>query len=151
MTKINRLNIRVYGLLINERNQVLLSHEKIGDFAFTKFPGGGLELGEGIKDCLIREFKEEVNIDVKVNTHFYTTDFFQQSAFKETDQLISIYYYVSALSTTEHIRLDAFEIENDGRMELQQFEWKLISELSERDVTFPIDKLVVKMLNKSSS
>lgn len=151
MTKINRLNIRVYGLLINERNEVLLSHEKIGDFAFTKFPGGGLELGEGIKDCLIREFKEEVNIDVEVNTHFYTTDFFQQSAFRETDQLISIYYAVSALSNTEHIRLDAFEIENDGRMELQQFEWKLISELSESDVTFPIDKLVVKMLNKSSS
>lgn len=150
MSNINRFNIRVYGLLINQHNEVLLSHEKIGDFAFTKFPGGGLEFGEGIKDCLVREFKEELAIDIDVQSHFYTTDFFQQSAFRATDQLISIYYKVASLSNTNLIRLDGFEIENDGRIEWQQFEWKPIEKLQEADVTFPIDKLVVKMLVDSS-
>lgn len=144
--KVNRLNIRVYGLLVNERHEVLLSKEKIGDIHFTKFPGGGLELGEGIKDCLIREFAEEVSIPVEVQSHFYTTDFFLQSAFRETDQLISIYYKVTTTHAPDSIRLDEFDILNDGRTEQQQFIWIPLEQLEEEMVTFPIDKVVVKML-----
>jgi 8-oxo-dGTP diphosphatase len=146
MKSINRLNIRVYGLLVNERNEILLSKEKIGSFAFTKFPGGGLELGEGIADCLIREFKEEVDLDITIDSHFYTTEFFQQSAFKETDQLISIYYKVRSSSNIDLIRLDEFDIENNGRIEQQQFVWMPLSELTADMLTFPIDKVVAGLL-----
>ena len=93
--EINRFTIRVYGLLINEQNQVLLVHERMPEIEFTKFPGGGLEFGEGTADCLIREFKEETGLDVQVKRHLYTTDFFQQSAFRKTDQLIAIYYLLN--------------------------------------------------------
>lgn len=149
--KVNRLNIRVYGLLVNEHREVLVSKEKIGDIHFTKFPGGGLELGEGIKECLIREFEEEVSIPIEVGAHFYTTDFFLQSAFRETDQLISIYYKVRTSNPLESIRLDEFDIMNDGRIEQQQFVWVPISELVEEMVTFPIDKLVVRMLREENA
>jgi hypothetical protein len=37
-----QFNIRVYGLLINDEQQNLLSDEYRSGFAFTKFPGGGL-------------------------------------------------------------------------------------------------------------
>src|SRR5690554_7703301 len=87
-------NIRVYGILINEDNEVLLSDERRLGQKFTKFPGGGLELGEGIKDCLIREFKEELEIAIDVGTLFYLTDFYQKSAFGKNDQIISVYYFV---------------------------------------------------------
>jgi ADP-ribose pyrophosphatase YjhB (NUDIX family) len=147
--KINRLNIRVYGLLFNSDGDILLSRERIGSFSFTKFPGGGMEFGEGTRECLIREFKEEVNIDIEVWEHFYTTDFFQQSAFRETDQLISIYYKVISPSGTDAIRLDEFTIENDGRMEQQQFVWVPLQELTSNHVTFPIDKVVVEKLQRS--
>ena len=40
-------NIRVYGILINDKKQVLVSDEFIRGGYYTKFPGGGLELGEG--------------------------------------------------------------------------------------------------------
>lgn len=149
-TKINRLNIRVYGLLMNEHREVLLSKEKIGDIHFTKFPGGGLELGEGIKECLIREFSEEVSISVEVESHFYTTDFFLQSAFRETDQLISVYYKVTTSNPIESIRLDEFDIMNDGRLEQQQFIWVPLEQLEEEMVTFPIDKVVVTMLKEEN-
>src|SRR5207344_3401209 len=89
-------NIRVYGLLINEQRQVLVSDEYIRGDYFTKFPGGGLELGEGTRDCLKREFKEETGLDVIVGDHIYTTDYFQQSAFNPNDQIVSIYYFVKA-------------------------------------------------------
>ena len=52
----NRFNIRVYGLLINEQKQVLVSDELIRGSYITKFPGGGLEFGEGTRNCLQREF-----------------------------------------------------------------------------------------------
>src|SRR3954464_7687123 len=93
---INRFTIRVYGILKDENNRILLSDEFIRGDYFTKFPGGGMEFGEGTRDCLKREFKEETGLDVEVGEHIYTTDYFQISAFNPRDQIISIYYYVQA-------------------------------------------------------
>src|SRR3982750_4232419 len=90
-------NIRVYGILVNDKNQVLVSDEYIRGNYYTKFPGGGLEFGEGTRDCLAREFMEEMNLKVEVGEHLYTTDFFQMSAFNPKFQIVSIYYYVTAL------------------------------------------------------
>ncbi|MGK2861855.1 MAG: NUDIX domain-containing protein, partial [Chitinophagaceae bacterium] len=89
--------LRVYGILINEKKQVLVSDEYIRGHYYTKFPGGGLEFGEGTRDCLAREFKEEMDLAVEVTGHLYTTDFFQMSAFNPEQQIISIYYLVKAL------------------------------------------------------
>ncbi|MBL7727959.1 MAG: NUDIX domain-containing protein, partial [Dinghuibacter sp.] len=91
------LNLRVYGILITEQKQVLVSDELIRGEQYTKFPGGGLEPGEGTRDCLKREFLEEMNLQVEVGSHIYTTDFFQPSAFHNNHQIISIYYYVQPL------------------------------------------------------
>ena len=84
-------NIRVYGILITEENKVLVSDEFIRGNYLTKLPGGGLEFGEGTRDCLVREFKEETGLDVTIGDHIYTTDFYQPSAFRVGDQILSIY------------------------------------------------------------
>jgi len=60
------ITLRVYGILINENKQVLVSDEFIRGHYYTKFPGGGLEFGEGTRDCLKREFKEEMDLSVAV-------------------------------------------------------------------------------------
>ncbi len=91
------ITLRVYGILINENKQVLVSDEYIRGNYYTKFPGGGLEFGEGTRDCLKREFKEEMNLEVEIGEHLYTTDFYQAVAFSPDQQIISIYYYVKAL------------------------------------------------------
>ncbi len=139
---LSRFTIRVYGIL-EHRNQLLLVEEKINNFQFTKFPGGGLELGEGIKDCLIREFKEETGLDIEAGDHLYTTDFFQQSAFRQTDQLVAVYYKVKVIGDV-HIRLDEHEISVNGRSEWLRFFWMPKDELNEKHLTFPIDKHVWK-------
>src|SRR3954447_10752767 len=90
-------SIRVYGILRDSKNRVLVSDEYIRGNYYTKFPGGGLELGEGTRDCLKREFKEEMNLEVEVGEHIYTTDYYQVSAFNPAHQIISIYYFVKAL------------------------------------------------------
>ena len=91
-----KFTIRVYGILKDSNDRILLSDEFIRGDYFTKFPGGGMELGEGTRDCLKREFKEETGLNVKIGDHIYTTDYFQVSAFNKKDQIISIYYHVIA-------------------------------------------------------
>ena len=90
-----RFNVRVYGILVQE-GKLFVSDEYIKGYEITKLPGGGLEFGEGTADCLIREFKEEADITVKVKRHFYTTDFYVKSAFNDS-QVISVYYRVKNL------------------------------------------------------
>lgn len=138
-------NVRVYGLLINELNQVLVSDEQEYGMQFTKFPGGGLEYGEGLIDGLKREFVEECNVEIEVFSHFYTTDFFVKSAFNDT-QVISVYYKVKNLSPLNMMfKSVQFDFDGEGNV-LQSFRWINLAELREDDMTFPIDKHVVKLL-----
>ena len=148
-------NIRVYGILINEKNQVLVSDEYIRGNYYTKFPGGGLEFGEGTRDCLVREFKEEMDLNVEVCEHLYTTDFFQMSAFNPDHQIISIYYLAKALEEIKvPLRDKLFDFDerqlavyNDtGETETFRFiDW---IGFSEESVTLPIDKVVAKMVKE---
>lgn len=137
-------NVRVYGLLINDKHQILLSYEMIRGNFYTKFPGGGLEFGEGTIDGLKREFREEMNINIEVKDHFYTTNFYQQSAFNPNDQIISIYYYVGCEEPFDLNTINSKE----GRTE--NFRFINLAELSEEKVSFPIDKVVARLLSEKA-
>jgi 8-oxo-dGTP diphosphatase len=149
-------NIRVYGILINNKNQVLVSDEFIRGKYYTKFCGGGLELGEGTIDCLKREFIEEMGLKIEVTGHLYTTDFYQQSAFNPAHQILSIYYYVKALEeinarlNTEPFQFDEAEMKRyheNGETETFRFiDW---DDFSADSVTLPIDKIVADLVKKT--
>jgi len=147
------LTVRVYGILINEQRQVLVSDEHIRGNFYTKFPGGGLETGEGTRDCLAREFMEEMKLRVEVGDHIYTTDYFQESAFRPGDQIIAIYYFAKALEPiTVPLRDKPFDFdmqqdavyERTGETETFRFvNWE---DFSADAVTLPIDKIVADMV-----
>jgi 8-oxo-dGTP diphosphatase len=138
-------NVRVYGLLINADNQILISDEQEYGMCFTKFPGGGLEFGEGLIEGLKREFVEECNAEVEITDHFYTTDFFVKSAFNDS-QIVSIYYRVKNTSPLNlNIKTAAFDFDGEGEV-LQAFRWVNVNELQPDDFAFPIDKHVVNLL-----
>jgi ADP-ribose pyrophosphatase YjhB (NUDIX family) len=104
-----------------------------------KFPGGGLEYGEGLIEGLQREIMEEMNQNLKEIEHFHTTDFFQQSQFDSKDQIIAIYYKAKLTS----------KINNKLKVPIKDFpvfEWKKIIDFSEKDLHFPIDKYVFNLL-----
>jgi len=140
-----QFNVRVYGLLINNRDEVLISDEQEYGMRFTKFPGGGLEYGEGLTDGLKREFVEECNAEVEVLSHFYTTDFFVKSAFNDS-QIISVYYRVKNITELKlSIKTKVFDFDGEGDM-LQAFRWVKLAALKAEDFTFPIDQYVAKLL-----
>lgn len=140
----NSFTIRVYGLLLKDETQVLLTKERIGNFCFTKFPGGGLEFGEGTIECLQREWLEEFNVRIEVYEHFYTTDFCQLSAFDTSKQVLSIYYLVtcSDISSLDEMQHHASELQ-DGDVRPK---WYDLKHLHEDILTFPIDKKVAQLL-----
>lgn len=136
-------NVRVYGLLINGEQQVLISDEQSGGKIFSKFPGGGLELGEGLIDALKREFMEECNAEIEVLEHFYTTDFYEKSSFNDS-QILSIYYFVKTVHPLQlNFKSKVFDFDEDS---LQSFRWIDLDRLKIEDVTFKTDQTVVELL-----
>lgn len=138
-----RYNLRVYAIIINQRNEILLSSEHRHGQSFTKFPGGGIHWGEGTADALNRELVEELGCDFNVGEIFYVNDFFQVSAFNNEDQLISFYYH--ALPSDEN-NLAKLHLKKGANGDGEMFHWKSLNELKEADLTFPIDKIVAKRL-----
>jgi 8-oxo-dGTP diphosphatase len=149
-------NIRVYGILLNNNKEVLVSDEFIRGKQYTKFPGGGLEFGEGTRDCLRREFMEEMKLEVRVTDHLYTTDFFQMSAFNPEQQIISIYYFVEALQEIRvPLRTKLFDFD-DAQMEMyhktgetETFRFIPLDYFSAESVSLPIDKVVADLLKSN--
>lgn len=141
-------NVRVYGILFDENKNVLVSDELIHGKYITKFPGGGLEFGEGTIDAIKREMMEETNTQAEVLEHFYTTDFFQVSAFNPHSQVLSIYYLLKAISPLavpiKQKPFDFYKIK-EGAISFRKIP---ISEISEEHFTFPIDKKVALLLRE---
>ena len=141
-------NVRVYGLLINKSAEVLVSDEEEHGFQFTKFPGGGLEFGEGLIDGLKREFVEECDTEVDVLGHFYTTDFFEKSHFNES-QVLSIYYLVREKSPLNlSFKTKIFDFDEDQKVK-QSFRWININKLMIDEFTFRTDKTVASLLKET--
>lgn len=150
------INVRVYGILMREDRKVLVSDEYIRGQFITKFPGGGLEFGEGTRDCLKREFMEEMNLRVEIGRHLYTTDFYQRSAFNAEHQILSIYYEAHALEEIQvPIREQPFDFD-ERQMEVyhqtgETETFRLIDwdHFSPENLTLPIDKIVAGLLKEA--
>ena len=150
-----QFNIRVYGFLLNEQREVLVTDEWIRGMRISKLPGGGLEFGEGTRDCLAREFAEEMNLRVEVGEHLYTTDFYQQSAYNPGHQIISIYYRAQALEPIR-VRLNTKPFDFDesqlaryaAEQQCESFRFIPWDEFSEESLTLPIDKVAARVFRQ---
>lgn len=131
----SHFNVRVYGIWLHD-GSVLVNEELIRGRRVIKFPGGGLELGEGITDGLMREWREELNLDIQILQHYYTTDFFQRSAFDDS-QVISIYYLVQGGDPLAAITNNEVN---------ERTYWMPLSHITADTFTLPIDKIVGSML-----
>lgn len=140
---VDKFNIRVYGIWINDK-KILLSNEDINGFKMTKLPGGGLEFGEGLRDGLQREFKEELGVDIHIERLVHTTDVFIRSAFRQNEQVIASHYLVSsdALITSYTTQQST----NLGGVNNHRFQWVDWNKDVLEQLTFEMDKLAVEKL-----
>lgn len=139
-------NVRVYGILRTENDDVLITDERTQSVSFTKFPGGGLEYGEGLIDALKREFIEECNLKVDIVRHIYTTDFYEKSSFNNS-QIISVYYEVKALEDLNiDLKNSPFEFDNNIIADkLEVFRLINLKDFTVDELTFKTDKKALEI------
>jgi len=138
---IDRFNVRVYGLLA-QSGSILLSNELIAGSAYLKFPGGGLEYGEGPEEAVVREFMEEAGLRVKVIRPVHITGNFVQSAFRTNDQVLGVYYEVEAIDVADFptIAPAIDEVMRTG----QQLYWVPLNEIGPDNLSFEIDRAALE-------
>lgn len=145
MDRLKQFTVRVYGILV-DKGRILLSHEHYHGKRFTKFPGGGLELGESVIDCLKREFMEEMKVEIIPSYLFHVTESVQVSSFYPEDQVIALYYIVQC-DEVEKIKVSNIKTEIPDRSEV--FQWVDLSGFSKDLLTFESEKEAVsKLLDK---
>lgn len=140
---IDKFNIRIYGLLVKD-DKILVSRERIDQFDMLKFPGGGLEFGEGLVEGLKREFKEELDLDLMVYDLIHITEGFIQSTFRSNEQVIAIYYLVDTVKAIKSMTIS--QSTGIGSMNHLEFEWRAIKEDLLQHLSFESDKIAFKKL-----
>ena len=134
---IDKLNIRVYATAVKD-GKVLVLHEEYAGEQLMKLPGGGLEFGEGVLDCLYREFEEKINIKIKILGHLYTQEDFVVSRFRENEQLLTIYYLVEIIDENDFLIMDPC---------IEKTEWIPIH-TDENPFILPVDKIAFENLKE---
>ncbi|SFN28094.1 ADP-ribose pyrophosphatase YjhB, NUDIX family [Paenimyroides ummariense] len=132
-------NIRVYALCI-VNNELLTLKEPFAGNMVVKLPGGGLEFGEGTADCLKREFKEELNLELTVGDAFYIQEDFVPSLAKDGKQLLTLYFFVTIID------LHNLEIIDKN---IQEVNW--IPLTANNPFTLPVDQIVFNKLQSKLS
>lgn len=134
---IDKLNIRVYATAIKDE-KVLVLHEEYAGEQLMKLPGGGLEFGEGVLDCLHREFEEELNVKINILGHLYTQEDFVVSRFRDNEQLLTVYYLVEIIDENDFLIMDPC---------IEKTEWIPIN-TDENPFILPVDKIAFEKLKE---
>ncbi|AKG22807.1 8-oxo-dGTP diphosphatase MutT [Calothrix sp. 336/3] len=69
---------KIIGVAViwNDQSQILIDRRRPGGVmgGLWEFPGGKLEPGETMSDCIQREIREELGIEIAVGEHLITID-----------------------------------------------------------------------------
>ena len=65
-----KIKVRPTAILIEE-GQILLLEQRVSDRRSWSLPGGTLEVGESIAECLVREMREETGLTVSIDRLLY--------------------------------------------------------------------------------
>mgnify|MGYP001051723817 CR=1 FL=1 len=146
---VNRFNVRAYALIV-EGDRVLTVREALPGGPATKFPGGGVEFGEGPEDAVLRELREElgeVRGAAEITGHAYTTGFYVRSIFRPSDQILSLYYYVRLKRPLDVPTAPEAPVGVAGGEAGLKWRWARLGELG--DLAFPIDRHVAEHVLKA--
>lgn len=134
---IDKINVRIYAAAVRDEKVLTLYEEYAGE-KLVKLPGGGLEFGEGILECLHREFEEELNAKIKIVEHLYTQENFQISKFRANEQLLTIYYIVEIVNMDDFLIMDSC---------IERAEWYPIN-YEINPFKLPIDRIAFEKLQE---
>ena len=102
LNKIQKIGVSAF--IIKENKLLIVKRSKTETFLaeFYEIPGGKIEFGESPAEALIREVKEETNLDIKVIKPYSTFSYISSNGEKHT---IDIQYIVEAIGNLENVNL----------------------------------------------
>lgn len=123
--------IEVVAAIIKHDNKIFTTRRGYGEFEnMWEFPGGKIEAGETREEALIREIKEELELNIEINSYLTTID-----------------YDYSNFHLTMHCFICSIK---SGKLQLNAHnyaKWMIMEELNELNWV-PADILVVDKLKK---
>lgn len=134
--KARKFTARCYALIVSDRNRLLVMKERWRGVDLNKLPGGGLELGEGLVDCLNRELEEEFSAFEPCSwLHLHTPTHYFTSQFRPDEQLLLHYFKAKETVSEQCWVLNPEESEN-----LLGIEWLSLSEENREWFTLESDR-----------
>ncbi|MCT9853170.1 (deoxy)nucleoside triphosphate pyrophosphohydrolase [Priestia megaterium] len=126
---------KVTAAIIKDKNRILIAkrHSKDPLGGKWEFPGGKVEPGETPEECLVREIREELRVEVKIGS------FYDNSVYSSQDHDIHLLFYWA-----EVINGEMTPVVHDD------LKWTTIKQLANFDFA-PADIPIVKRLMKENT
>lgn len=139
MVDLKQMIVRVYGFLLNDDGEILVSDEFHYGMRMRKLPGGGLQLGEGAVQTLRRELMEEMEVDLNPSRLVHTTASFIRSVFNPAHQVMGVYYHVPVRDSSLVARFKPEQAVASSNGDVF-FSWNRVDELDPMGFTFTMDQ-----------
>ena len=118
-TEQGRFNYRVCGMIINN-GKILAMHDQRSPYYYL--PGGRVQLGETVKEAVLREIREELEIDAKiVRPLWFNQGFFTEDVSGEQFHEICVYFLMD-ISHSDLLSKGEKFVLNEGNQR-HAFEW----------------------------
>jgi 8-oxo-dGTP diphosphatase len=101
MKKDKKIVIRVRGIIIDEGKLLTVKHPHSKNF--LALPGGHLEWGEDVKECLQREIVEELGINPKIGKLLYLYNFINE------DNIQSLEFFFEIINSQDYLNIENIE------------------------------------------
>ena len=125
------LRVRVCGILIEDKKILLVRHQGIaGKYNLWSPPGGGLTYGEKIKDCLVREFREETGLEINPKRFYFLQEFLNEPL-----HALELFFEVEVLGGELKTGSDP-ELGSDAQL-IQEVAFKTLAEIQQDKEAIP--------------
>ena len=121
----NKFNYRVCAIIIND-NKILALKDEVSPYYYL--PGGRVKIGETAEEALLREIKEELEVDAKIVRPLWLNQaFFNEDVTKINYHELCIYFLVDVKNTKLPTLGDKFTLREN--VHTHEFEWLEFSRL----------------------
>jgi ADP-ribose pyrophosphatase YjhB (NUDIX family) len=106
--------IRCRAIILHEGKLLVVRHSH--DISFAALPGGHLEWGEDVKECLEREIIEELGVKPKIGRLMYINTFF-----KDKNSAQPVEFFFEVLNGSDY--LDVGDLKRTHAYEISEIIW----------------------------
>ena len=107
-----KFTIRCRGIILHDGKLLLVRHQKA---QFVALPGGHLEWGEDVKECMRREILEELGVEPKIGRLLYV------NTFKQTDMIQPTEFFFEITNGSDYVNCES--LARSHAHEIEEIRW----------------------------